>query len=163
MVDNLTPEQRRRAMAANRGRDTRPEVRLRSLLHRRGLRFRKNDSGLPGRPDVVFPSARLAVFVDGDFWHGRTLVDGDVAGFERQFARTERGSWWEAKIRRTVERDRVNNSALEAAGWCVMRVWARDLARDDEAIADRIAHVVAERCTPSRRPRPADTLLSPPR
>ena len=70
MVDNLTPEQRSFTMSRIRSRDTKPELTIRRLVHARGLRFRTHKNGLPGRPDLVFVRAKVAVFVDGDFWHG---------------------------------------------------------------------------------------------
>src|SRR6476469_9829315 len=70
VADNLTPAQRRRCMSSVRTKDTDIEQAVRSALHRRGLRFRKHVRDLPGRPDIVFSRARVAVFVDGDFWHG---------------------------------------------------------------------------------------------
>ena len=70
MTDNLTPQQRSYCMSRVRGRDTGLERIVRSALHRQGFRFRKHVSDLPGRPDVVFPRAKVVVFIDGDFWHG---------------------------------------------------------------------------------------------
>ncbi|UUY06289.1 very short patch repair endonuclease [Svornostia abyssi] len=110
-------------MRANRGRDTGPEVALRSTLHARGLRFRKNPrldlaGGHRVRPDVVFPTERLAVFVDGCFWHGcrehRTLPRSNA-------------SFWRQKIEGTRERDQQQVAWLEAAGWTVIRLWEHDL------------------------------------
>jgi DNA mismatch endonuclease (patch repair protein) len=106
-------------MRGNRSTDTAPEVALRSELHRRGLRFRKNArpaSGLP-RADVLLPRARLAVFVDGCFWH-RCPDHGTSP-------RTNSG-YWRAKLDRNVDRDRRNDEALAAAGWAVMRLWEHE-------------------------------------
>ena len=69
-MDNLTPEQRSRTMSLIRSKDTQPELTIRRLLHARGLRFRKHAAWLPGQPDIVFVSAKVTVFVDGDYWHG---------------------------------------------------------------------------------------------
>src|SRR5262245_48840574 len=84
---------------------TKPELALRRELHRRGLRFRVNQAGLPGRPDVVFTRARLAVFVDGCFWH-RCPDHGTMPRNNRD--------WWEAKLERNVTRDRAKDAALAA-------------------------------------------------
>ena len=103
-------------MRANRRSDTAPELTLRSELQRRGLRFRKNLLlKLPNgrvRPDVVFTRAKVAVFVDGCFWH--------VCPEHGQIPRANRG-YWEPKLARNVERDRRNNAMLEEEGWKVLR------------------------------------------
>lgn len=110
-------------MRANRGRDTGPEIALRSALHARGLRFRKNHrldlgDGRRVRPDIVFPGKRLAVFVDGCFWHGCQ---------EHRSLPASNTSFWRAKIERTRHRDREQTSWLEAAGWTVVRIWEHDI------------------------------------
>lgn len=105
-------------MRGNRKRDTRPEVRLRSALHRRGLRFFKDrrieGEGLRVRGDVVFPRNRVAVFVDGCFWHGCP----DHGNTPRA-----NSSYWVPKLARNKERDREQTAALEARGWTVIRIW----------------------------------------
>lgn len=118
------------ARGASRKRDTRCELLLRRELFALGLRYRVDVADLPGRPDIVFRSKRLAVFVDGDFWHGRDL--------EWRLARLEAGHnapYWTAKIPRNVARDRRYDEALTAAGWRVLRVWETDVARDPAAAA----------------------------
>lgn len=127
-------------MAAVRGRDTKSEVMLRSLLHRRGLRFRKHYP-LPGRPDIVFPRPRVAVFVDGDYWHGNAWRARGLGSFEDQF-RHNNGAWWKAKIKSNVERDRRVDDQLRAAGWRVIRIWESDLLQDPASAVSLIARVV---------------------
>jgi DNA mismatch endonuclease (patch repair protein) len=115
-------------MRANRRRDTGPELALRSALHRNGLRFRVDlplrIDGYPRpiRPDVVFTRARLAVFVDGCWWHGC-----DVAGC-RDAPRAQIRNWeyWTPKIQGNRDRDRRQTAALEAAGWTVLRFWSHE-------------------------------------
>jgi DNA mismatch endonuclease (patch repair protein) len=125
----------RRIMQRNRSVDTKPEVLLRSLLHRHGLRFRKNVQlnieGQRIRPDVVFGRLRMAVFVDGCFWH-RCPVHGNDP-------RTH--SWyWGPKLDRNVARDRLADAALRAAGWEVRRIWSHeDISRAAESLAIAIA------------------------
>lgn len=107
-------------MRANRRRDTRPELALRSELHRRGLRFRVDFApvqGLRCRPDVVFTRARVAVFVDGCFWHS-CPVHGTRP--------TANGAWWAAKLDGNRARDRWNDAALAAEGWHVIRIWEHE-------------------------------------
>ena len=108
-------------MQANRRTDTKPEVQLRSALHRAGYRFRKDmrvdTSELRVRPDIVFTRLRVAVFVDGCFWHVCPLHGREPT----------RNEWyWTPKLRRNVERDRQSDAALGAAGWSVVRVWEHE-------------------------------------
>jgi len=110
-------------------RDTLPELALRRELHHRGLRYRVDVAPLKGlrrRADVVFTRHRLAVFVDGCFWH-RCPVHGT--------APRNNGEWWRAKLDRNVERDRDTDAALTAAGWAVVRVWEHE---DAAATANRV-------------------------
>lgn len=105
-------------MRGNKRRDTRPELRIRSLLHRAGHRFRKDHpivaGGVRVRPDIVFRGRRVAVFVDGCFWH-RCAEHGTEP-------RANAG-YWRSKLDRNVERDRRVTTALEADGWTVLRIW----------------------------------------
>src|SRR4051812_41691179 len=105
-------------MAAVKSRDTHPELALRRALHGRGLRFRVNPSGVVGKPDIVNRSKRLAIFVDGDFWHGNP-DDWARRGFESMEAqfRSANRERWVAKLRRNMERDRQVTSQLESEGW----------------------------------------------
>jgi DNA mismatch endonuclease Vsr len=110
-------------MRANRGRDTGPELALRSALHIRGLRFRKNfrvdlSEGRRVRPDIVFTGVRLAVFVDGCFWHGCQ---------EHRSLPTSNASFWKEKIEGTARRDQQQALWLREAGWVVIRVWEHDV------------------------------------
>jgi len=119
MVDHLTPEKRSALMARIRSSDTVPEIKLRSALHRRGWRFRKNVRKLPGTPDIVFPSRSIVIFVDGDFWHGYE--------FDNWSAKLP--EFWRRKIARNIERDGENNAALRALGWSVLRVWEHQISK----------------------------------
>jgi DNA mismatch endonuclease (patch repair protein) len=124
-------------MAAIRRRDTKPERRLRSLLHNRGLRFRVDlPIRLPGskpiRPDIVFTRAQLAVFCDGCFWHGCPEHG------RRPDVRNR--DYWAPKIVGNVARDRRHTQMLQEAGWVVVRVWEHE---DAHAAADRIASLLA--------------------
>lgn len=132
MADKLTREQRSALMGRVRQRDTAPELALRSALHRRGLRFRKNVKGLPGSPDVVFTRAKVAVFVDGDFWHGRD--------FDRWKDKLQ--PFWRAKIERNIERDIQNKIDLEALGWRVVRMWEKDVKKRVGELVEEIAELV---------------------
>lgn len=128
-----------RAKRANRRRDTLHEVLLRRELWRMGLRFRKNVESMLGKPDVVFTRAKVAVFCDGDFWHGRN--------WESLKSKLERGAnstYWAAKIARNMERDKHNTALLEASGWRVIRLWETDVKKDPVGAATLIKRVVEE-------------------
>lgn len=112
-------------MRANKRENTKPEVLLRSILHRRGLRFRKHlaiqGQGARVRPDIVFTRNRLAVFVDGCFWHGCP---------EHGTQPKHNAGYWVPKLRRNAERDRKVNDALRAEGWRVLRFWEHTSPED---------------------------------
>lgn len=133
-----------RNMAAIRATENRTEVLLRSHLHRLGLRFRKYSRTLPGAPDIVFASARVAVFVDGDFWHARALREHGLAHLTRQL-RTPTREYWIAKFIRRVERDDEVNAALRAQGWHVLRFWESEVKAHPGAIAGRVHRTVQRR------------------
>ncbi len=103
-----------------------PEVRLRRELHSRGLRFRVNLRGLPGTPDIAFTRAKIAVFVDGCFWH-RCPRHGVLPKANRD--------WWREKLDRNVERDKRKDGELENLGWLSIHVWEHD---DPTTVADAI-------------------------
>lgn len=132
MPDNLTPEQRSFCMSRIKGKDTGLEMRVRSALHRRGLRFRKHVKDLPGKPDVVFRKVRVAVFVDGDFWHGYRFPtwEDKVSDF------------WKKKINRNRERDAANHRKLRQMEWTVIRLWQHEVEEDFDACIDRILAAV---------------------
>jgi DNA mismatch endonuclease (patch repair protein) len=115
MADVLSSEQRRLNMSRIKGKDTKPEMLIRQGLHARGLRYRLHDRSLPGRPDLVFPSARTVVFVHGCFWHfhGCALSKSPLARHE----------FWRQKLEGNVLRDRVAIDKLRNDGWRVLVVW----------------------------------------
>lgn len=127
-------------MRANRRRDTQPELKLRRLLHGMGLRYRvdypvRDDAPRPVKADIAFPGLKLAVFVDGCFWHGCPDHGQRRAGANR--------GYWGPKIERNRERDAEQAQRLAAAGWTVLRVWEHVPAED--AAAAIAAHVAAIR------------------
>ena len=128
-------------MSAIRSTGGKTEVALRSILHRRGLRFRKNDARLVGKPDIVFPGARAAVFVDGDYWHARVLREkGPEALYER--IKTANRDYWIDKFTKRVKRDDEVTAALEGEGWTVLRFWESDVRGDLEGVADLVQEAV---------------------
>lgn len=131
------------ARGASRKNDTKCELLLRRALWHRGLRYRNNVASLPGKPDVVFRGARVAVFVDGDFWHGRN--------WETRRAKLEGGanaSYWVAKVQRNMERDLANTAKLEALGWRVMRFWEGDVLGGVDGVAEAIRDAVNAAASP---------------
>jgi DNA mismatch endonuclease (patch repair protein) len=116
MTDVHTPEQRRRNMASIRSCNTKPELRVRSVLHKMGYRYRLHRKDLPGKPDVVLPKHRVAIFVHGCFWHCHDCRWGSVVP-------KTRANFWANKRGATKTRDITKNLALEAAGWKVATVW----------------------------------------
>src|SRR5882724_2480255 len=121
------------ARGASRKTDTRCEMILRRELWRRGLRYRLHEPGLPGRPDIIFPRHRVALFCDGDFWHGRHLP-----ALLAKLARGHNAPYWIAKVRRNVARDRRQTAALEASGWRVLRFWETDIVRRPSDLANLV-------------------------
>ena len=121
MADVFTPEKRSQVMAAIRGKDTKPEVFVRSELHKQGLRFRKNDKRYPGKPDVLLPKYKTAVFVNGCFWHAHE-------GCDKFKMPKSRVSFWTEKFERNRARDKGNIQALEEMGWNVITVWNCELS-----------------------------------
>src|SRR5688572_21032240 len=124
MADVHSPERRSANMAAIRGKNTKPELTVRRLLHRNGYRYVLHGRRLPGRPDLVFPARRKVIFVNGCFWHMHECRFGRVV----PATRTE---FWQTKRRSNVERDRVNNDVLVTQGWQVFTVWECEVKADD--------------------------------
>lgn len=138
-----------RNMAAIRARENRSEVLLRKSLFALGFRYRKYDRDLPGRPDIVFRRERVAVFVDGDYWHGRLLRERGVAAVKEYFRRDQH-SYWIAKLQRNVDRDNRATGVLEALGWKVVRIWESSVKSDLVGARDRVAAAVTARRKASR-------------
>jgi DNA mismatch endonuclease (patch repair protein) len=119
-MDNLTKLQRSYCMSRVRRKDTLPERVLCSALSKQGFRFQKHVRSVPGTPDIVFPRARVAVFVDGGFWHGYRFPTW----------RSGISPFWRQKIQSNRLRDRRNFARLRRMGWRVIRVWDHQLRKD---------------------------------
>jgi DNA mismatch endonuclease (patch repair protein) len=115
MVDNRTSESRSDLMSRIRGKDTAPELAVRRLLHSLRYRFRLHRADLPGKPDIVFPSRRKAIFVNGCFWHAHGCRIGQPPRSRLDF--------WRPKLERNSARDRQNAESLRSLGWSVLTVW----------------------------------------
>lgn len=127
-MDNLSKKQRSYCMARVRSKDTALETLVQRALAERGLSFDKHMRSLPGRPDVVFAKSKLAVFVDGDFWHGYRFP-----GWRKQVPR-----FWQEKISNNRRRDKRNFQRLRRKGWTVIRIWQHQLERDLTSCIDRV-------------------------
>jgi DNA mismatch endonuclease (patch repair protein) len=116
MTDIFPKAKRSWIMSRVQGKNTATEIKVRSLIHRLGYRFRLHRKDLPGKPDLVFPSRKKIIFVHGCFWHGHECARG---------ARTPKANreYWLEKIRKNVERDRNNKILLESLGWGILAVW----------------------------------------
>ena len=125
MADRISEQRRSWNMSRIRGKDTAPELHLRSLLHRAGYRFRLHHPTLPGRPDIVLPKYRAAVFVHGCYWHRH-------AGCPLAATPKTRTGFWQAKFDNTVRRDRRKARELAQLGWRVITVWECQLEKNPE-------------------------------
>jgi len=128
-----------RVMKMNRSTDTSHECLLRSILFRHGFRFRKNVRSLPGKPDIVFAAARVIVFCDGDFWHGR-----DWQQRLKKLSDGTNPSYWISKIKANRSRDRRNNRLLSQRRWTVIRIWETEIRKNPERVASRIEKTIHE-------------------
>lgn len=137
-MDNLTKEQRHKNMLHIRSNNTKPEIMLRKALWHRGIRYRKNYKGLLGKPDIVITRCKIAIFVDGDFWHGKnmTAIDNQIQSNR---------SYWLPKIRRNKERDAEVNDALTEQGWIVLRFWESDIKKQLESCIAKILEYVPKK------------------
>lgn len=125
-------------MRAVKNKDSAIEVLLRRELWRRGLRYRKNVAGLTGKPDIVFMGKKIAVFCDGDFWHGYDWEN-------RKQDIKSRKEFWIPKIERNMQRDIEVNEALERDGWLVLRFWGNEIKTNCSACADKIEMILRSR------------------
>jgi len=133
-MDRISREHRSWNMSRIRGRDTKPEKAVRSLLHRMGYRFRLHGRDLPGRPDIVLPKHRTVIFVHGCFWHRHR-------GCKYAYTPKSRVGFWAKKFRANRLRDRRNEISLRERGWNVLVVWECEL-EDPEALVEMIrAHL----------------------
>lgn len=122
-MDRFSREQRSRTMSRIRAKNTKPELLLRKYLFKRGLRYRLHVRTLPGAPDLVFPGRKVAVFVDGCFWHGHP-------GCKKATTPKTNTDYWRAKIEGNQARDRAVNATLLSRGWHVIRVWECELSSE---------------------------------
>ena len=138
-MDNLTREQRRKNMQHIRSKDTSIEIILRKKLWEKGYRYRKNLNNLPGNPDIVLTKYKIAVFCDGEFFHGK---DWEVLR-----PKLEKGSnpdFWIKKIGKNIEHDNEINKELNFLGWTVIRFWGNDIKKKTDECIKVIEEVIFE-------------------
>lgn len=122
-MDKLTEEQRRKNMQANKSIGTKPELLLAKTLFARGHRYRKNDKTVFGKPDLTFKKIKLAIFVDGEFWHGKDWE-------QRKYDHKTNQEFWKKKIERNIQRDKEVNEELTGQGWRVLRFWGKHIDKN---------------------------------
>jgi len=132
-MDVFTPEKRSEVMSKVKSRDTAPEVKFRKVLWAAGLRYRTHYG--PYKIDVAFPGMKIAVFVDGCFWHG-CPIHGEIPESNREY--------WAPKLERNAQRDSETTAALEAEGWTVIRIWEHELKKPEGPAALVINAVLGE-------------------
>jgi DNA mismatch endonuclease (patch repair protein) len=137
-MDTLTPEKRSWNMSRIRGENTRPELAVRSMLHRLGYRFRIADKTLPGKPDIVLPRYRAVVFVHGCFWHRHP-------GCKYAYMPKSKREFWSQKFEGNVLRDKNNLSLIKKAGWLPIVVWECEIKHDATATLGSVSRVLQRR------------------
>lgn len=138
-MDDMTREQRHKNMSHIRAKDTKPEVLLRKALWKRGIRYRKNYAALPGKPDITLTRYKIAIFVDGDFWHARGHQDspGEQVASNKEY--------WQKKLRNNVERDKAVNDVLTEDGWLVLRFWSSDVMKHLDDCINQILQYIPDK------------------
>lgn len=137
-MDTLSPDKRSWNMSRIRGKNTKPELAVRSMLHRLGYRFRIADKTLPGKPDIVLPRYGAVVFVHGCFWHRHPRC-------KYAYTPKSRIEFWSQKFEANVLRDKNNLSLLKKAGWLPIVVWECEIERNATATLDKVSRVLKRR------------------
>lgn len=149
-MDVLTTEQRHKNMRSIKAEDTRPEMILRRLLWKEGIRYRKNWKVLPGKPDIAITKYKIAIFVDGEFWHGKAYNGGDYEGhkyhsLKEQLEHGNNTEFWKNKIERNMQRDLEVEAELNGLGWKVIRFWSKDVLKCPEKCLRVIRETIFEK------------------
>lgn len=135
----MTTEQRRKNMQSIRGKDTKIEVLLRKALWAKGFRYRKNYDRLPGKPDIVLTKYKIAIFCDGEFFHGK-----EWDSLERRLKKGKNAEFWIGKIKRNMARDDEVNKSLKFLGWTVLRFWDEDIKNNIDECVSMIEETIFE-------------------
>lgn len=135
MTDRISKEHRSWNMSRIQGKDTRPEVKVRSWLFRRGFRFRKNDVRYPGKPDVVLPRYHTVIFINGCFWHHHE-------GCRYAYIPKSRTEFWIRKFKTNQVNDKLHRDRLKEMGWKVITIWECELKQDFENVMNRVMFII---------------------
>ena len=138
-MDDLTKEQRHKNMSHIRAKDTAIELILRKALWDKGYRYRKNYKGLPGVPDIVLTKYKIAIFCDGEFFHGKNWEE-----LREHLKNSNNSQYWINKIARNIDRDDENNKKLLAMGWTVLRFWGADIKKHPEECVQVIEETILD-------------------
>lgn len=137
-MDDLTPEQRHKNMSHIKSNNTSIEVLLRKTLWHEGIRYRKNIKTLPGKPDIAITKYKIAIFCDGELWHGKDW------NTKKETIKTNR-NYWIPKIEKNIARDNKNEKELENMGWAVIRFWGRKIKKNLIDCVNEIREIIYER------------------
>ena len=147
MVDIISEERPSWNMSRIRGKDTKPEIIVRSMLHRMGYRFRLHRKDLPGKPDIVLPKYNTVIFVHGCFWHRHE-------GCKYAYTPKSRVDFWNAKFDDTVARDERNREQLKEIGWNVVTIWeceTKNISSIEEALSNLLSGTISNEIAKSNR------------
>ena len=133
------PEITHKIMSSVKSKNTRPEIALRKALWHRGLRFRVNDKTLPGKPDIVFTRAKIAVFCDGDYWHGHNWAIRGLKNLDEELS--SYSDFWINKIHTNIKRDDEVNRLLSEMGWTIIRIWESEIKKNLDNSVERICTI----------------------
>lgn len=142
MPDKLTKEQRHRNMVSIKSKDSKIELLLRKKLWEAGIRYRKNYSKLPGKPDIAITKYKIAVFCDSEFFHGK---DWDST-LKPQLLRGSNADFWIHKISSNMKRDAEVNDELKRLGWVVVRFWGKDIIKDPDRCVEAVKSSIRRVC-----------------
>ncbi len=130
-------------MSSIKSEKTKPEMILRSMLWKKNMRYRINYKILPGKPDIVFTKAKIAIFCDGDFWHGHNWAVRGLSSLSEELS--EYSEFWQKKILDNVSRDIIVTAKLEEEGWTVLRFWESEIKETPEKCVENILKVYQEK------------------
>lgn len=139
-MDDLTKEQRTKNMRHIRSKNTKIEVILRKALWHSGIRYRIYYDKLPGKPDIVITKYRIAIFCDGEFFHGK-----DWTNLQCRLKKSHNSDYWTTKIHRNILRDREVTHEIEALGWTVIRLWGKEILKNTNKCVSLIRKVITSK------------------
>ena len=141
-MDDMTPAQRKRNMQHIRSSDTEIEIKLGKALWHSGIRYRKNYRKLPGKPDIAITKYKIAIFCDGEFFHGK-----DWDQLREKLTKSNNSNYWKKKIQRNIERDLEVDAAIKSLGWKVLRFWGNDIKKDLDACISVVIEAIHDSMT----------------